>query len=58
MREEIRLRGCLEPSKLTVASSLVDQWLPAIRSTIRPTTSDHDAKIVEGYLDRQSEASS
>ncbi|HVB00526.1 MAG TPA: tyrosine-type recombinase/integrase [Acidimicrobiales bacterium] len=39
----------VEPSRISVAAYLVDEWLPAIRATVRPSTWDHYRRAVEAY---------
>lgn len=41
LRDRLRTKGYLEPTKLTVAQYLQGVWLPAIEVTVRPSTLDH-----------------
>ncbi|HUY05644.1 MAG TPA: tyrosine-type recombinase/integrase [Acidimicrobiales bacterium] len=49
MRNEIHQGLYVEPSRATLGSFLLSEWLPAIRSTVRPTTWEHYRRAVEGY---------
>ncbi len=42
-----------EPSKEPFARFLKDEWLPAIRGTVRPLTADNYAKIADRYVGRR-----
>ena len=39
-RDRVRTETYVPPSKLTVSSYLQDEWLPAIRASVRRTTFD------------------
>jgi Phage integrase, N-terminal SAM-like domain len=36
--------------RATLGAHLVDEWLPAIRAGVRPTTHDHYARMVRAYV--------
>lgn len=44
--EGLRTGSYVEPSKLTVAAFLTDEWLPAVKGSLRPSTFDSYAMIV------------
>jgi integrase len=50
VRDQLRLGSFVAPTKLTVASFLVDEWLPAVRASIRPGTHDLYTTIVNAYI--------
>lgn len=43
----------VEPSKQPFGRFLLDEWLPAIGSTVRPLTADNYAKIADRYVVRR-----
>jgi integrase len=49
-RDQVRTGTYVEPMKATLAAYLVDEWLPAIRASVRPTTHDHYARMVRAYV--------
>jgi integrase len=50
LRNEVRLGSYVERMNDTLGEFLVDEWLPAIRMTVRPTTHDHYARMVTAYV--------
>lgn len=44
----------IEPSATPLARFLVDEWLPGIRSTVRPRTHGNYAQMVRAYIERSS----
>ena len=49
-RDQIRSGTYVERDTSTLATYLVDEWLPAIRASVRPTTHDHYARIVTAHV--------
>lgn len=47
---EVHQGTYVEPSRVTVGSFLLDEWLPAIRSTVRPTTWEHYRQGAVAYV--------
>jgi integrase len=45
--------GYVEPSKQLFGRFLLDDWLPAIRGTVRPLTHDNYSKVVDRYVVRR-----
>ena len=50
VRDQLRQNSFVTPAKTTVGAFLVDEWLPAVRASIRPGTHDHYSKMVHGYV--------
>jgi len=50
LRDEVRQGQFVAPSKATVASFLVDEWLPGIQASIRPSTHALYSRIVDAYV--------
>ena len=50
LRDEIRLGSYVEPSKLTLNRFLEEEWLPAIRASVRPSTLRFYAQNVASYI--------
>ena len=50
VRDQLRQDSFITPTKTTVGAFLVDEWLPAVRASIRPGTHDHYSKMVHGYV--------
>ncbi len=51
LRDEVRRGEYVAPSTVTVATYLNDEWLPAVKASIRPATWDnHYRAMVEGYV--------
>ena len=50
LRDQIRTGSYVEPVKVTLGAYLVDEWLPAIRASVRPTTHDHYARMVRANV--------
>jgi integrase len=49
-RDQVRRGEYVAPSKLTVGFFLEEEWLPAIKASIRPGTHDHYSRMVGGYV--------
>jgi integrase len=49
-RDQIRSGTYVERDTSTLATYLVNEWLPAIRASVRPTTHDHYARIVTAHV--------
>lgn len=50
LRDQVRRGEYVAPSTVTVATYLKDEWLPAVKASIRPATWDHYRAMVEGYV--------
>ena len=50
VRDQIRQGAFVPPSKTTVESFLVGEWLPAIEASIRPSTHALYSRIVDAYV--------
>ncbi len=50
LRDEIRRGSYVEPSKLTLNRFLEEEWLPAIRASVRPSTLRFYAQNVASYI--------
>jgi integrase len=50
MRDEVRRGVYIEPSKLTLTRFLEDDWFPAIRVSVRPTTWEHYHRSFRNYI--------
>jgi hypothetical protein len=46
-RDRVRTGTYVEPVRATLVAYLVDEWLPAIRASVRPRTHDHYARWYE-----------
>lgn len=40
----------VEPTKMTVREYLIEQWLPGMRSTVRPSTHDSYSRVVQWHI--------
>jgi integrase len=49
-RDQVRTGTYVEPVRVTLGAYLVDEWLPAIRASVRPTTHDHYARMVRAHV--------
>jgi integrase len=49
-RDQIRSGTYVERDTSTLGTYLVDEWLPAIRASVRPTTHDHYARMVTAHV--------
>ena len=50
MRDELRKGTFVSESKTTVREFLIDEWLPAIRVSIRPSTLDNYSSAMKRYV--------
>ncbi|MGQ0826745.1 MAG: tyrosine-type recombinase/integrase [Actinomycetota bacterium] len=50
MRNDLRRGAYVEPSKLTLTRFLEDEWFPAIRASVRPTTWEHYHRLFRNYI--------
>jgi integrase len=50
LRDSVRTGGYVSTSKLTLGAFLVDEWLPAIRASVRPTTLQHYSSYVTVHV--------
>ena len=50
MRDELRKGTFVSETKTTVKEFLVDEWLPAIRVSIRPSTLDNYSSAMKRYV--------
>ncbi len=50
LRDSVRTGAYVATPKLTVGEFLVDEWLPAIQATVRPTTLQHYASYVTVHI--------
>jgi integrase len=50
VRDQVRTGAYVEPVKATLGAYLVEEWLPAIRASVRPATHDHYARMVRAYV--------
>jgi integrase len=50
LRDDVRRGAHVSASKMTLGRFLTDEWLPAIRASVRPTTWDHYWRNVDAHL--------
>jgi integrase len=50
VQESLRVGRYVEPSRLTLGEFLVKMWLPAVKSTVRPTTWDSYEAYIRLYI--------
>ena len=50
LRDQLRRGSFVATNRTTLGAFLLDQWLPAIRMTVRPTTHDHYARMATAYV--------
>jgi integrase len=50
IRDQVRLGTHVTPTKTTVASFLVQEWLPAVKASIRPSTHELYTTITNAYV--------
>ena len=50
LRDSVRTGAFLATSKQTLGGYLLDEWLPAIRATVRPTTLQHYSSYVTAHI--------
>ena len=49
-RDEVRRGTYIEPAKITLTRFLEDEWFPAIRVSVRPTTWEHYNRSFRNYI--------
>jgi integrase len=50
LRDDVRRGAHVSASKMTLGRFLSDEWLPAIRASVRPTTWDHYWRNVDAHV--------
>ncbi len=50
VRDQLRLGSFVAPAKTTVASYLVEEWLPAVKASLRPGTHELYTTMVNAYV--------
>ena len=50
LRDQVRGGTYIAPTRNTLADFLVDEWLPAMRATVRPSTWDHYESIIDWHV--------